>query len=781
MGRLGALALASLGVLLPAFAQENPLASSGRDGSAESGAGDATSSTSAETDGGVSTAGTTPVAPAPKPAEIIPPEDPAAFGTLSLEALLALRPWSVSTASKWEQDSKTAPGTVFVVTKEDILLRGYANLVDVLRDLPGMEIAEYAYKPVGSAVAVRGLLGNHMIVVLVNGMRVNPPGGDPIAIRQDFSMREVEQVEIIYGPGSTLYGQDAISAVINVKTRKPSEERLEIGAGAGYPARYEVWGNLNKRIGAGAISGFVSFYDATLTNRKDAYPDEWKIVTAPWAQFPNADDLLNHTKRWDRGLNAMLHITQGNASLQIWHRQDWGNTSQGRQGGLFLPEDKYSDRSTVAEAKHVLRLTGTIDLSSSLTVNRYEVLPSTRFEIQSRNMLFADYKYALGTSMTLEETLAAKVGNRISLLCGLFAGHYDIVPLATVPKDLDTGADVGSQSGAVVYYTAQGDPSSKVSINKVNDVVYENLGAYAEATAELHNRLRLVLGARIDKDSRFDEIPMSPRSALILNATEQLTAKAIYTQAYVAPAPNQMYDIFNLGSIVYGPNLKLKPEKARSLELNASFRNSSFLASASVFYNQQRNLLLHAYTNADVNLVGPIYPSPDPGAPAGTLYRNANGGTNDVWGGEIFGRYNLSKNRASVWGSYSYVDAKMTMVVAGQDKTTGLTDASHHNWRLGGTVGVLPDRLFTTMWFTLRSTPQNVLGMTPKSAPPTTLQDAAKWPYELGLHILVRLKYGFDATLSVKNISNHKYANVGDSMLYPAETVSGMVGLRYTR
>ena len=69
-------------------------------------------------------------------------------------------------------------------------------------------------------VTVRGVVGNNKIIVLVNGMRVNPPGGDPLGIRSDFSVREAEQIEVIYGPGSTLYGQDAISAVINVKTKR---------------------------------------------------------------------------------------------------------------------------------------------------------------------------------------------------------------------------------------------------------------------------------------------------------------------------------------------------------------------------------------------------------------------------------------------------------------------------------------------------------------------------------------------------------------------------------
>ena len=70
---------------------------------------------------------------------------------------------------------------------------------------------------------MRGVPGNNKLVILVNGMRVNPPGGENIPLRSDFSVRNAEQIEVIYGSGSTLYGGDAVSAVINIITRKPSD------------------------------------------------------------------------------------------------------------------------------------------------------------------------------------------------------------------------------------------------------------------------------------------------------------------------------------------------------------------------------------------------------------------------------------------------------------------------------------------------------------------------------------------------------------------------------
>jgi len=130
----------------------------------------------------------------------------------------------VVTASKKLEKISDAPATVLVITKQEIRDRGYSNLKDVLHDLPGMEAIEYYFSEIGTLVPIRGVVGNNKIIILVNGMKVNPPGGEEFPLRGDFSVRYAERIEVIYGPGSTLYGQDAISAVINVITQQPAEQ-----------------------------------------------------------------------------------------------------------------------------------------------------------------------------------------------------------------------------------------------------------------------------------------------------------------------------------------------------------------------------------------------------------------------------------------------------------------------------------------------------------------------------------------------------------------------------
>ena len=89
---------------------------------------------------------------------------------------------NITTASRILERATEAPATVYVVTGGDIRARGYSTLADVLRDLPGMEVIEQYYSEQGTLVPVRGVVGNNKIVLLVNGMRVNPPGGEELMI-----------------------------------------------------------------------------------------------------------------------------------------------------------------------------------------------------------------------------------------------------------------------------------------------------------------------------------------------------------------------------------------------------------------------------------------------------------------------------------------------------------------------------------------------------------------------------------------------------------------------
>lgn len=138
---------------------------------------------------------------------------------LSLEDLFAQE---VSSVAKRPQSVKDAPAAVFVITREDIRRSGAATLPDVLRMVPGVEVA--ALTGAGAAVTARGFNGEFAgkLLILLDGrlIYVSTVAGVPWAL-QLTSVETIERIEVVRGPGATLYGANAVNGVINIITKHP--------------------------------------------------------------------------------------------------------------------------------------------------------------------------------------------------------------------------------------------------------------------------------------------------------------------------------------------------------------------------------------------------------------------------------------------------------------------------------------------------------------------------------------------------------------------------------
>src|SRR4051812_33186381 len=128
----------------------------------------------------------------------------------------------VFSASKLEQKSTEAPSSTTVINSEEIKLYGYRTLGDLLKSVQGFYVSyDRNYQFLGT----RGVnLGdfNSRILLLVNGHRVNNDLNDGAFVDTAFilDIDLIDRVEIIRGPGSVLYGNNAFFGVINVITRQ---------------------------------------------------------------------------------------------------------------------------------------------------------------------------------------------------------------------------------------------------------------------------------------------------------------------------------------------------------------------------------------------------------------------------------------------------------------------------------------------------------------------------------------------------------------------------------
>src|ERR1700728_3482189 len=141
---------------------------------------------------------------------------------LPLETLMQLQVPTVVSASKFEQKATEAPSSVTVLTSDDIKHYGYRTLAEILESVPGFYTTyDRNYSYLGASGVNTGN-ANDRILLLVNGHRINNDLNDSAAIDTSFILDVdlIDRVEIIRGPSSVLYGNNAFFGVINVITRQ---------------------------------------------------------------------------------------------------------------------------------------------------------------------------------------------------------------------------------------------------------------------------------------------------------------------------------------------------------------------------------------------------------------------------------------------------------------------------------------------------------------------------------------------------------------------------------
>lgn len=132
----------------------------------------------------------------------------------------------LAVASKYEQDAAEAPSIVYVRTGGEIRAQGYRTLAEVLESLPGVHLRQdrsYTY------VGVRGIErpGDYSsrLLLLIDGIRANEAIYDSATAGREFPLDVglIDRVEFIPGPGSSLYGSNAVLGVVNIVTRTASQ------------------------------------------------------------------------------------------------------------------------------------------------------------------------------------------------------------------------------------------------------------------------------------------------------------------------------------------------------------------------------------------------------------------------------------------------------------------------------------------------------------------------------------------------------------------------------
>jgi iron complex outermembrane recepter protein len=151
--------------------------------------------------------------------------------TLKIEDLMNL---DVTSASKKEQKISRVPAAIFVITQDDIRRSGAIDIPDVLRMVPGLEVAQINAST--WAISARGFNGQYSnkLLVLIDGRTVYTPLFSGVYWdAQDVPLNSIERIEVIRGPGATVWGANAVNGVINIITQSARETQSGVATAEG--------------------------------------------------------------------------------------------------------------------------------------------------------------------------------------------------------------------------------------------------------------------------------------------------------------------------------------------------------------------------------------------------------------------------------------------------------------------------------------------------------------------------------------------------------------------
>ncbi|EKP3932039.1 TonB-dependent vitamin B12 receptor BtuB [Salmonella enterica subsp. enterica serovar Infantis] len=167
----------------------------------------------------------------------------------------------VVTANRFQQPRSAVLAPVTIVTRQDIERWQSTSVNDVLRRLPGVDIAQSGGAGQNSSIFIRGTNSSH-VLVLIDGVRLNLAGVSGSADLSQFPVSLVQRIEYIRGPRSAIYGSDAIGGVVNIiTTRDNPGTELTAGWGSNSYQNYDI--STQQQLGENTRATLIGDYEYT--------------------------------------------------------------------------------------------------------------------------------------------------------------------------------------------------------------------------------------------------------------------------------------------------------------------------------------------------------------------------------------------------------------------------------------------------------------------------------------------------------------------------------------
>jgi vitamin B12 transporter len=422
----------------------------------------------------------------------------------------------IVTATRTAQTADDSIASVTVITREDIEKSHALSVPELVRGITGLDVTAQGGFGKLSSFFLRGTNSNQTLA-LVDGLRFGSVTSGTAAWEL-LPLSEIERIEIVRGPRSSLYGSDAIGGVIQVFTRAgkgPPRGRVELSVGT------QQTGSVAGGLSGGSESNWFNV-------SASAFGTEGIDARQPTTEFgilldePDPDGFTNNAFSGRYG-----HRFQNDSELQLFATQTSGNTEFDSSAGN---EDDFTDQAIGATYR--IRAT-----------SRWNVLLEAGLTTDKRTTFRADGSVADSTFDTEIQNYLWQ--NDITL------GRAHLLTLGVdLRKDeVDSNVDFKTTSR-------------------------DNWGVFTQYQGNF-GRNNVIVGARVDDNEQFGTEPTG-NIGWGYNLPKSMRVVASYGTAFRAPTFNDLYfpDFFGFPT----SNPDLQPEKSQSTEvgLSGSFRGGGW-------------------------------------------------------------------------------------------------------------------------------------------------------------------------------------------------------------
>ncbi len=544
------------------------------------------------------------------------------FGYEDLNLDMGKKKRAITSTNRLTESPEDMAQEVIIIDGDEIRKFGYATLVDVLKGIPGFRTSQPGNAIEGETFLMRGLYGNDMAKILINGVPIKPEAVRGMPIASQLPIRHAERIEIVLGPSSSSYGTDAMAGVINIvlpevdrpvfawadvnlMTPKTTEMNLTLGGKVGKGKsilNYELFASSSRSSDINILA---------LEDSVKVQPGEFDSLTSHpnldayrWELFFGEDSIpeLDYLKRESRLLGTYIKFRWFEFNAMNMYRQEHSGIGSNpliqsyHAPDLYFGENinsfslKYND---VNEKRYMSKF-----LVSALT---YRTLTnSSYYGINHPLSNGNNHMYARSADFNAEYSGVLKINSQMRLGLGTTADYsishpftnYLLRPyrdesftfdLRPEQQNLETG---GIQSAIVdsISDIAPGEPLMRYT--------RYNYGGFLQFSYKSRdNKFFLELGTRVDHNS-FQETVFTPKAGIVYRPWPRLKLRAYYGTGYRAPRSYYLYNNYKQNYKLYdsiGPAFErrkedLYSERLQGGEIGVDWKATDYLKITGKYY-----------------------------------------------------------------------------------------------------------------------------------------------------------------------------------------------------